>query len=234
MKQLMDLLIGFLVVVGLMLPGCVQSRQENQIYEPVSVSGTIAADCIVQYYKTNNSAYITQQKHWYNPSAGFLKVISEEPGGDIQFTLLDGKYTSSDQKKHQLSDLPNSFGSKNLAVGLFYSFCAGSGLLKTDGMTSSDNIKIEGQWYKAWKLVQPSGIDLTLLQSLDTKRIELVQLEDDRTGLLWLLRSYNFIYKKDLSDLCPEAIDVFDIRNGIASKELMIRFDYKNIQKVEQ
>ena len=212
--------------------GCGRHQQTRD--EPISVSATIVTDCIVHYYKSNSSAYITQQQHGYNPSARFLEVIANEPGGKVKYTLKEDSYSSSDLKKQFLSDLPRSFWSKNLAIGVFYSFCAGGGLLETDSMVSGEKVKIEGSWYQPLKPEWPTEVKLTLFQLLDTKRIELVQIEDEQAGLVWLFRSYNMRYNKELSKTLPRAIDVLDIRNGIPSKELMIRFDYKDIQKVQQ
>jgi len=231
MKRWVSLLIASTVVAGLLFAGCSQSRQETQD-EPVSVRAAIATDCIVHYYKTNGSPYITWQRHGYNPSAGFFQAISTEPVGVAQCSLLKDDYDSSAPKQASLSDLPGSFWSKNLAVSVFYGFCAGGGLLETESMVSAENIKIESQWYKPLKPEWPSGVELTLLQSLETKRVELVLLEDTQEGLVWLVKSYNLRYSKELSGRFPRTIDVFDIRNGIGSKELMLRFDYKDIQKV--
>ena len=232
MKHSAFLLIASIVGGTFLFSGCSQSQQENQD-EQVSVKAAITTDCIVHYYKTNASAYITRQQHGYNPSAGFFQAVSTEPTGVVQCSLLKDDYDAAGQKQQTLSDLPESFWSKNLAVAVFYSFCGGGGLLETESMVSGENIKIEGQWYKPLKPQWPSGVKITLLQSLDTKQIELVRLEDTQAGLAWLIRNYNLRYSKQLSKHLPRMIDVFDIRNGVASKELMIRFDYKDIQKAQ-
>jgi hypothetical protein len=230
MKRSMFLLIA--VVVGLLFSGCSQSQQETRD-ESVSVKASITTDCIVHYYKANASAYITGQQHGYNPSAGFFQAVSIEPTGMVQCSLLKDDYNSSGQKQQVLSDLPDTFWSKNLATAVYYSFCAGGGLLETESMASAENIKIQGRWYTPLKPQWPGGASVTLLQSLDTKRIEMVQLEDEQKGLSWLASSYNMRYSKELSNQFPRTVDVFDIRDGVASKELMIRFDYKDIRKAQ-
>ena len=144
MKQSVTMLITLLTVAGLMVVGCVQSQQEIQ-NESTAVTATITTDCIVHYYKTNASAYITRQKHGYNPQEVFFEAVSTEPGGKVRCTLRKDEYTSSGLKEHRLSDLPDSFWSKDLAVSVFYSFCAGGDLLETESMISAEKIKIEGQ-----------------------------------------------------------------------------------------
>lgn len=232
MKNTVSLLIALIVVVGLLFAGCGQSQQKTQD-EPVTVTASITTDCIVHYFKTNASAYITRQQHGYNPSAGYFHAVSEEPTGTVQCSLMEDDYQSSGQKKQTLSDLPAAFWSKNLAIAVFYSFSAGGELLETESMLSAENVKIEGQWYTPLKPQWPIGVKVTLLQSPGTKRVEKVLLEDEQEGLSWLIENYNLRYSKEISKRLPRTIDVFDIRNGVASKELMIRFDYKDIQKVQ-
>ena len=232
MKHSVSLLIALSVAEGIFLTGCSQSQQPIHD-ESISVTATITTDCIVHYYKTNASAYITRQQHGYNPSAGFFQAVSTEPGGTVRCSLLKENYESTGLGQPRLSDLPSSFGTKNLAMAVFYSFCAGGGLLDTGSMAVAENIKIEGQWYTPLTPQWPSEVKLTLLQSLESKRIEKVLLEDKQGGLSWLIVNYNMRYSKEISQRLPRMIDVFDIRNGIASKELMIRFDYKDIKSAQ-
>lgn len=192
----------------------------------------IEADCIVQYFKSNGSAYITQQQHRYNPEAGFFEASSKEPTGKVQCSLVQDVFKSSGQKKALLSDLPGSFWDKNLATVLFYSFCAGGGLLDTASMTSGENVKIEGQWYQPFTPAWPVDADVKILQSVDSSRVELVELTDAQNDVSWLVRCYNYRYSSELRKRIPRTIDIYDTQNGIASKILMIRFDYKDIRKI--
>ena len=220
------------VVSGLFLTGCARQIQKDSQEETAPAMASIQTDCIVHYFKTNASAYITRQQHDYNPETGFFRATSAEPTGKMQCTLNQSNFTSTGQKKAALSDLPDSFWNKNLATVLFYSFCAGGNLLEISNMQAGENVKIEGQWYRPFKPAWPTDADVTLLQSLATERIELVTLEDARDESKWLVECYNYRYSKDLGQRVPRTIDVYDIRSGIASKALMIRFDYKSIQKL--
>ena len=220
------------VVSTLSLTGCEQQVQKETQKESSLTMATIQADCIVHYFKTNGSAYITRQQHECNPETGFFRATATEPIGKIQCTLNRDNFTSTGQKKVALSDLPDSFWNKNLATVLFYSFCAGGNLLDTSGMQAGENVKIEGQWYRPFKPAWPTDTDVTLLQSLYTERIELVELKDSQDDSKWLVECYNHRCSKELEERIPRTIDVYDIRDGIASKALMIRFDYKDIQKI--
>ena len=225
-------LIVTAAVLNATLTGCNRQIQREGQKEAVSVQATIEADCIVHYFKTNASAYITQQEHGYNPKAGFFQATSTEPVGTVQCSLIQDVFESSGQKKGALSDLPGSFWNKDLATILFYVFCGGGNLLDTRSMMTGENVKIEGQWYKPFTPAWPADMNVTLLQSLDSSRIERVQLSDSQNGLVWLADCYNQRYSKELEERIPRTIDVFDIQKGVASKELMVRFDYKEIRKI--
>ena len=232
MKHVTTLSIA-LVLLMVLFAGCGMSQQAQQPDEQEQAlpMATVTADCVAHYYKTGAAGYMTSQRHGFNPVEGFFQAVSTEPVGAVQCSLMKGDFDSSGPENASLSDLPQSFWNRNLAVGVFYSFCAGGGLLDGETMDSGKDIKIEGQWYMPLAPRWPTDISVTLLRSLDTKRIELIQLDDPRTETTWLLRNYNLVYSKDLSRRLPRAVDVYDIRNGVASKELMMRFNYTAVRK---
>ena len=193
---------------------------------------TIETDCIVHYYKSNGADYITRQQHGFNPVTGFFNSLSSEPTGLVECSLLKDRFNYSGPKEEPLSDLPREFWNQNLAASVFYSFCAGGGLLGPETMNSGDEVKLEGQRYQAFTPHWPKTVRLTLLKSLDTNRIERVKMEDPQQGLTWLLTGYNYRYSRELEKTLPRTIDVFDITDGTASKLLMIRFEYKDIREV--
>jgi len=231
MKHSDTLLIASIVVMMFSLAGCGESQQVTPVDEPVSPQAAITANCVAQYYKTNAADYITSQQHGFNPAKGFFQASSTEPTGTVECSMLKGEFDTSSPEQASLSDLPGAFWDRNLAIGVFYSFCAGGELLDTDSMLPAGDVKMEGRWYTSLKPQWPGGLELTLLRSMDTKRIEWVRLEDTQEGLVWLFNSYNLLYSEELGRKLPRTIDVFDIRNGVAAKELMIRFNYKKIQK---
>ena len=134
-------------------------------------------------------------------------------------------------------------------MAVFYSFTAGAGLLDFAQLETQEITKIEGQWYEPTQM-QKGNIELKLLKNKSTNRIDLVEItkqdseftpkdgaEYDREYYqisiepMWLIRSYNYRYSKELDRLVPMRIDIFDIRNGLASKQLIIQIDYKTILK---
>lgn len=222
--------ITLIVSVWVLAGGCRQVPQPKQ--ETPVRPDMISADCIVNYFQTDNAPYITQQQHFFDPSSGHLEIIADEPSGRYKFTLNNGNFSESGELTPFLSGLPASFFNQPLATAVFYSFTAGAGLLDVSSLTALEPAKIEGQWYLPLQLSQTEGDPhVTLLKSRETNRIERVQFQDSATETQWMLKSYNFRYSKELDTLVPMKIDVFDITGGIASKKLIVQFDYKRITK---
>ncbi|MBL7214775.1 MAG: hypothetical protein ISS71_03745 [Phycisphaerae bacterium] len=224
------LLSALLVLMG----GCSRISQKKQqpTQEMPDQSASIIADCIVNYFQKDYVPYVTQQQHRFNPKTGYLKIVATEPTGRYTFTLNKDHFASAKQPSSFLSDLPASFVNEPLATAVFYSFTAGAGLLDTTPFETQETIKIEGQWYEPMQAAaNNTGIQATILRNKGTNKTDLIKLQDTEHEIQWLLKSYNLRYSKELDTLVPMKIDVFDISKGLASKQLIIQFEYKSILK---
>lgn len=225
------LLSALLVIMA----GCGQVSQQPQQQPAQEIStqaASIIADCVVNYFQKDGVPYITQQKHHFKPETGHLQIIATEPSGLYQFTLNNNIFSSSKQLTPFLSGLPASFVNEQLATAVFYSFTAGVGLLDTAKFETQETTKIEGQWYEPIKAAaNDTGVQVTVLRNRGTNQIDLLKLQSSEHEIQWLVKSYNHRYSKELDTLCPMKTDIFDIRNGLASKQLIIQIDYKGILK---
>lgn len=247
MRVQFALTLSILTLTG----GCRQVSRPAQKSPIPTVKAAVSAECIAEYFRKDEAPYITEQRHRFDSASGYLQIIAAEPTGNYTFTLMKKQFKEAKQKTPFLSELPASFVNQPLAIALFYSFTAGAGLLDTSRFTVSETVKIEGRWYQP--LTPPPFSDdviIRLLKNVNTNRIELVELSQtrivdsdsqpeaiaDATILQkkWLLQNYNFMYSKELDTLVPRAIDIFDIQKGLASKQLIIRFEYKNIVKIKK
>ena len=219
-----------IVLMGLMVitQGC---QQEIKQAQTISIRPFIKTDCIVNYIRKDKAPYITRQQLGFNPAVGYLEIIAQEPTGLYHFTLTKEKFTSEKQPSVFLSGLPASFVNQDLATCVFYSFLSGAGILETDSFASSENpIKLEGQWYKPIRTPWPNeSVQITLLRNLNTNRIDRVELDNQKSDVRWMTIIYNYRYSNELNTMVPRKIDIFDIQDGLASKKLIIQFDYKSV-----
>ncbi len=59
----------------------------------------IETDCIVHYYKSDGSAYITRQRHGYHPIQLIFSAISNEPTGVVECLLTQDGFDYSEGEK---------------------------------------------------------------------------------------------------------------------------------------
>ena len=221
-----------LLTLSVLIGGCGQVSQQQQPAQEMSgQKASIIADCVVNYFQKDSAPYITQQQHRFSPEAGYLQIVATEPSGPYQFALNKDSFSSSRQLTPFLSGLSASFVNQQLATALFYSFTAGADLLEAGGFETAEPIKIEGQWYEPMQAANNTEIQITVLRNKGTNQADLVKLQDTEHEIQWLIKSYNLRYSKELDTLVPMKIDLFDIRNGLASKQLIIQIDYKGILK---
>ncbi|MCE5187216.1 MAG: hypothetical protein LLF76_13930 [Planctomycetaceae bacterium] len=222
-----NLIILLTIVVGLSLVGCRQGQPASEI--PIAQT-VLTAECIASYYKVDSSAYITEQTHQFTPESGQLSITANEPSGRFHYILQQEQFTAAETGK-TLSDLPQSFFNQALATAVFYGVSAGGSLLDTSAMSSEEPAKIEGQWYVPIKPEWPNNsLSVTLLRNQDSQQIELVRVSEPGSGVQYMARSYNFRYNSDLGTRIPRTIDIYDVANGLASKRLIVKFDYKDVR----
>lgn len=227
-STLIALLSAILVFIG----GCAQVSQKQQPAQATSVqTASVIADCVVNYFQKDNAPYITQQQHRFDPEAGYLQIVAKEPTGRYKFTLKEASFASPEKLTPFLSALPASFVNQALTTALFYSFTTGAGLLDTTGFETGEPTKIEGQWYEPTQTANNTEIVAIVLRNKGTNQTDLVKIQDTEHEIQWLIKSYNLRYSKELNTLAPMKIDIFDIRSGLASKQLIIQIDYKAILK---
>jgi hypothetical protein len=222
-------ILWLIPVVGLsLLAGCGDSQTAAS---SASASGnTLQTECVASYFKVNASPYMTQQQHRFTPSTGRLRVTADEPTGRYECVLQQNQFTVVHQNTRASADLPDSFFNKALATTVFYSMCAGGSLLDTAQMTSGEPVKVLGQWFVPLTPAWPKNqLTVTLLQNQTSSRIEWVKISDSAKGLEWMALNYNHRYNAELGKRLPRTIDVYDIRDGIASKKSIVRFEYKDI-----
>lgn len=214
-------------VVG--LAGCGHSMQQpSEAAAQPTRNDCIETRCVVAYQK-DNSPYWTDQQQWFCPSSVVLDIQGTEPEGAYSAAFRRGKFSSTGIKGDYMKALPAGLMNAALAELLYYSFTAGAGF-EPAAMTPIETTSIQGQRYEAFKLGNVgAGRTVTLYKNAATGLLELVQITE-HNGPTWMARSYNPRYHDRLKRMIPRKIDIFDIQQGIASKKLLIQFDYIDVR----
>jgi hypothetical protein len=205
---------------------CAPSKMNRELPETSTCCGSqINGVCLAYYSDQVGSTYITRQTHEFCPCSRSLQIQAQEPEGQWLWRLRDNAFSIVRPDK---SSPQNHLYDKSLSLAVFYSMASATELLPLAANPSAEPIKLEGQWYIPFVLHTAGGATVTLLQSKDTKKFDLVKIQDK--GNLLLARSYNFQYNQMLQKNIPWAIDVFNTTDGLSAKKVVLQLQYVQIE----
>lgn len=216
-----------IMVTAAMIAGC------GHVADPGTDSvEVLRQDCIetrsVVAYHRDTAPYWTDQRQRFCPSGGQLEVWGTEPEGAYHCTYSKGQFSKTGLDGSGMNALPAGLMNGPLAELVYYGFTAGAGF-EPGGMKSAEPVRIEGQRYEAFEIRGGSGRTVTVYKNAVSEQLELVRVTDVK-GLDWLARSFNPRYNERFQRMIPRRIDVFDVRDGIAAKTLLIEFEFIDVQ----
>lgn len=226
MRRFSILSMLYVSVFVLALFGC-KNGVKSRVKEGVKSSNgqAIAASCIVTFYKSDGSRYISEQKHLINPSAGVIEITAEEPGGQVS-CILDGGFVKSGQAR--VKDLPISMCDRNLAQVIWASVAGGCGFLSEKSGKKGDELKMEGRWYEPITMTAKSQWAQTIIyRNVSDGAIEMVQVADSEHGKVLTAKSYNYFWFEELGGRFPMKIDVFSSAKAEGAQKQILEISYQ-------
>lgn len=218
----------YVILVGVLCGSlaCAPSKTNRELPETSNCCGPqINGVCLAYYPDHAGSTYITRQTHEFCPCNRSLQIQAQEPQGQWLWRLRDDTFSTTGPNKNAPQ---NHLFDKTLSLAVFYSMASATELLPPAANPSGEPIKLEGQWYIPFVHRTASGATVTLLQSRDTKKFDLVKIQDNKTTLL--VRSYNFQFNKTLQKNIPRTIDVFNMADGLSAKKMVLHLQYVQIE----
>jgi len=213
---------------AMMMAGCATVNRQQSDETAVQRQDCIETRCVVTYH-LNDSPYWTDQRQRFCPASVVMDAWGTEPEGTWRCTYNKGQFSSSGLNRTYMKSLPAGLMNAMLAELLYMSFTAGGGF-EPAGLTPGESVGIEGRRYESFRLGRVgAGHTLTVYQNVATGRMELLRLTDGK-DIDWLAQSYNLRFNARLNRMMPRKIDIFDMRQGIAAKKLLIEFDYIDVQ----
>lgn len=220
----------FLFLIGVYLTGCSEVATSTDHRIPSVTGNCIHAQAVVRYFLSDGNQYFTEQQHLFCPSEKTLQIQSNEPAGFHTWRITEhGFNTTSSTGNHSRKE--TSLMNHPAALSIFSGFYYGSEILDTSSFMKQDPQKIEGQWYEPFQQASLEESVISILyQNLDSKKIDFVTVTDQANGITLSAKCYNWRYFGPDGTLIPRTIDIFDISQGLSSKNLLIRVDYKHIE----
>lgn len=218
--------IAVTALIAGVLAGCQMPAERGK--DDVNVGeDCIETRCVTVYHR-DAAPYWTTQNQRFCPSSASLEVWGTEPESAYRVVYTQGQFSKSGLDGAAMKTLPAEFFNAPLAELTYYSFTAGAGV-EPAGMKAVEPTRIEGQRYEAFEITGGAGRTVTLYKNAQSGRYERVRVADGK-GLDWMAHSYNPRYHPRLVYMVPRKIDVFDVRQGIAAKKLLVEFDYIDVK----
>jgi len=188
----------------------------------------ITARCIVTFYDTDGSRYISQQTHQICPETETIVISASEPQGQYAWKLAGDSFgplgNSADPKK-----LDRQICDHLTAKTILTSILAGSGLITLQQDESQTQpIKIEGQWYTPSEPAsqKPSRTKLKIYINTTTATVDRIHLEDTETSITLTAHSYNYRWLEGVAKNIPTKIDVFSTNNADTPDRQILEIKY--------
>ncbi len=212
--------------LAVLLSGC-QTTAKNDNAEPVVAKG----DCIdahaVAAYFGPSAPYWTDQRLVFCPAAVRLETTGAEPEGDWKASYGRGQFSASGLNAERIRALPAGLMNATLAELVYYSFTAGGGFVPA-AMGTAQEQRLMGKRYAVYVVGKTGKRTVLLYKNLADNQFEWVRITDN--GGDWMAAAYNPRYSERFQRMLPRKIDVFDVAGGVAAKQLIVQYEFVDVQ----
>lgn len=212
--------------VAALLGGC-QTTVKNNPTEPVVAKGDCIETRTVTAYYRQNVPYWTDQRLVFCPAAVRLDLSGNEPEGPWQARYAKGQFSATGLNAERIRTLPAGLMNAVLAELVYYSFTAGGGFVPA-ALGDAQEQRLMGKRYAVYVVSKTGKRTVSLYKNLVSDQFELVRVADN--GGDWMALSYNPRYSERVRRTLPRKIDVFDIAGGVAAKQLMVQYEFVDVQ----
>ena len=208
------------------------AKADDFIAKAIAVTGGCEAwintkklglDCVVTFYNTDGSFYLTQQHHEVYPWSNSVRISAIEPQGKFVCLLSQDKFT--------LAQGQVQYDIRNLVYAVRAITTAPVRLLDKSAEFSkpSEPVKIQGLWYypiRCSRVTSDERRETVFYQSRDTSLIDIISFVGEKESLL--VRGYDYRQVKEAGVLLPTRIEVFSTNPAGVIQHRLLKIDYYN------
>jgi len=179
-------------------------------------------DCVVTFYNTDDSFYLTQQHHEIYPWSNSVRISATEPQGKFTWLLSRDKFTpAKGQVQYDMRNLLYAVQAITMAPVRFLDGAA-------EFSKPSEPIKIQGLWYYPIESLVPAGEPrkIVFYQNRDTSLVDIISFSAEKGPLL--VRGYDYRKVKETGVLLPTRIEVFSTNAAGVIQHRLLKIDYYN------
>ncbi len=213
------------------LSAVAQAKPDDFISKAVAATGGFEAwintkklelDCIVTFYSSTGSFYLTQQHHEIYPWSNSVRITAVEPQGKFAWLLSQNNFTST--KGQAQYDIRNTiYAVRDITM-------APTRLLDKSAESSkpSEPLKIQGLWYYPIesRVTSDERRETVFYQNRDTYLVDIISFVSEKESLL--VRGYDYRKVKSTGLLLPTRIEVFSTNPAGVIQHRLLKIDYFN------
>lgn len=193
----------------------------------------ISAECIVTFFDSNGSRYVSQQQHTIYPEDSAIIIKATEPEGDYEWVLLNGVFTVA---KGDSSKLPVTVCSNEIAQVIVLSISASGGYLGDKAGELFDPVSIAGRIYRPIVIYGGDNPSITKKVYRDASSFEIdwVEIANSSNNTVYAARNYNIRNLSETDKLMPTSIDIYDTDKDGRPSDCIMKIEYKSFGIVSQ
>lgn len=182
--------------------------------------------CIVTFYKSDDTYYLTQQQHRISPWANAVSITAAEPQGKLTWKL-SRKNSQQSESCYSGTDLPGDLPGQSFAEAILDITTAPVRSLYIS--TVSGPTKIQNRWYYEIERPEMSGkcpcAEAIFRQDTDTSLINTLWLKDlHGDGIV--VRGYDYEGFEQGGILVPAKIEIFTTDSAGNTKDRLVTINY--------
>ncbi len=210
-------------------------------YEAWINTKKLELDCVVTFYNSDGSFYLTEQHHEIYPWSNSIRISAVEPQGKFTWLLSQGNFTPP-----RTDTCPTAAVKRHLAEAVLNLTTAPVRFLDKSAEFSkrSEPVKMQGLWYypiHCSRVTADERRETVFYQSRDTSLIDIICFTSPGHSVIaseaqpsvaipisLMVRGYDYRKVKATGLLLPTRIEIFSTNPAGVIQHRLLKIDYYN------
>jgi hypothetical protein len=242
-------------VLVLVLAGCQRKYEEDVLASPPDVNAIIVTsdyaprtigatggyqawidtiklerDCVVTFYRPDNSFYLTEQHHEIYPWSNAIRISSHEPQGEFVWQLSADGFRILQAGK--LGIYGPEYEMQDILLAVLDMTTAPVRLLDPAGLVKGpEPVKVEGLWHhpieRAGTGIEPHLHKTVFYQNIDSGLVDMIWFASVDEQKFLAVRGYDYSKAGEHHVLVPAKVEIFETDSRGLLQQRLVKIDFK-------
>ncbi|MBA7696339.1 hypothetical protein ES703_104986 [subsurface metagenome] len=190
-------------------------------YEAWLNTKKLELDCVVTFYNSDGSFYLTQQRHEIYPWSNSIRISAVEPQSKFVWLLSQDNFTPA-QAQIQYDIRNTIYAVRDITIAPVRFLDKSAEFSKR-----SEPVKMQGLWYypiRCSRVTSDEARKVLFYQSRDTSLIDMVSFVSGKESLL--VRGYDYRKVRATDVFLPTKIEIFETNPAGVIQQRLLKIDY--------